>query len=142
MASGAHACPHITIETCLAEKEGQVHPSRTCCQDHSSPEVYVPDAHHSPSKPNVVGMADLIQEPWPMLSSSPGKESAFRVTSGRSSCFTALRSSTSRLERALVRGGGRGVICETGWYLGPLDTKLAPEHTSPPATEYKETAWD
>ena len=126
MASGAHACPHITIETCLAEKEGQVHPSRTCCQDHSSPEVYVPDAHHSPSKPNVVGMADLIQEPWPMLSSSPGKESAFRVTSGRSSCFTALRSSTSRLERALVRGGGRGVICEIGGYLGPLDAKLAP----------------
>ena len=60
-----------------------------------------------------------------------------------------------RLVCPFVRGEGRkegrGVkwksltlLCssETGWDLGPFAAMLAPGHTSPPATKYKETIWD
>ena len=76
----------------------------------------MPDAHHSPSKPDVVGVADSLQESRPMLSPSPGKQTAFRVTSGRPSCFAALRSSISRLERAAGQRGRERSLRER---LGP-----------------------
>ena len=31
---------------------------------------------------------------------------------------------------------------ETGWDLGPFAAMLAPGHTSPPGTKYKEIIWD
>lgn len=71
-----------------------------------------------------------------MLSSSPGKESAFRVTSGRLQLLCCPQEPT--FKQAGKSSGQSGESIDGSWDLGPLAAKLAPGHISPPTREYKE----
>lgn len=112
-ASGVHACPHFTTEDTPGKQR------RRAMSISLGPATRIPAPLRSarlmpialPSESDGTDVADSFQEWMLMLCCHPGKGCTLRVTSGRPSCFTAPRSSTSGLEKAAgERGRKRGCL--------------------------------
>lgn len=114
-ASGVHACPHFATEDTPGKQ-------RRAMSVSLGPAARIPAPLRSaclmpvalPSESDATDVADSFQEWMLMLCFHPGKGCTSRVTSGRPSGFTALRSSTSGLEKA-AGDRGRKRSCVEGY---------------------------